>query len=140
MQEADDLRKKLAVLEKQAANLKKFENHQLAREKNRLAALVQNLDIKEEALTHAKQNSDILTAQLNRATADTANLSDEVMAKTVQVKQYKKQNESYKAEVEEANAKLQQTQQELERTQRVLQRLQELVKTMEDDHQDQVHC
>ena len=63
--------------------------------------------------------------------ADTEHLHDEVMAKTAQVKQYKKQTDSFKAKVEEANTKLLKTQQEL-------QRCQELLKTMEIDYQDQV--
>ncbi len=103
------------------ANEKFSVEDQLARENNRLAALAQNLHIKEEELTHAKQNRDILAAELqdareklDTAIADTANLSDEVMAKTVQVKQYNKQTESYKAKVEETNAELQQTQHELQ--------------------------
>ncbi len=129
------------------ANEKFSVEDQLAREKNHLAALAQNLDSKEEELTHAKQHCDTLAAELqdayerlDTAIADTANLSDEVMAKTVQVKQYHKRTESYKAKVEEANSKLQQIQQELQRTQQELQRLQELVKIMKDDRQYQVQC
>ncbi len=102
VQEIDDLRKKVAALEEEAANFKeeaeiemgeklslkellktvtedqknkekmleilanqKFSvEDQLAREKNRLAALAQNLHIKEEELTHAKQNSDRLAVEL----------------------------------------------------------------------------
>ncbi len=52
--------------------------------------------------------------RLDTAIADTANLSDEVMAKTVQVKQYNKQTESYRTKVEETNSELQRTQQETE--------------------------
>ncbi len=70
--------------------------------------------------------------RLDTAISNTANLHDEVMAKTVQVKQYKKQIDSCRGKVEEANIKLL-------KTQRELQRCQELITTMEDDHQDQVH-
>ncbi len=107
------------------ANEKFSVEDQLAHEKNRLAALAQNLDIKEEELTHAKRNRDRLAAELqdayerlDTAIADTANLSDEVMAKTAQVKQYNKQTESYKAKVEETNSELQQTQHELQQRHR----------------------
>ncbi len=70
--------------------------------------------------------------RLEVSLADSAKLHDEVMAKTAQVKQYKKQTDSFKAKVEEANTKLLKTQQELQR------RL-ELIKTMEEDNQYQVN-
>ncbi len=69
--------------------------------------------------------------RLDTAISNTANLHDEVMAKTAQVKQYKKQTDSFKANVEEANIKLL-------KTQRELQRHQELIKTIEEDIQYQV--
>ncbi len=43
-------------------------------------------------------------------------------------------------ELQRTQQELQRAQQELQQTQQELQRLQELVKTMEDDHQYQVHC
>ena len=51
--------------------------------------------------------------RLETAIADIDNLHNEVLAKTVQVKQYNKQTESFKAKVEEANTKLEQKEQEL---------------------------
>ncbi len=69
--------------------------------------------------------------RLDTAIANTANLHDEVMAKTAQVKQYKKQADSFRANVEKANTKLL-------KTQRELQRHRELIKTIEEDIQYQV--
>ena len=44
--------------------------------------------------------------QLETIIADISQFSDEVLAKTQQVKQYKKQTDSYKARLEETNARL----------------------------------
>ena len=52
--------------------------------------------------------------QLETTIADTSRLSDEVLAKTQQVRQYKKQTDSYKAKLEETAARLQETQRELQ--------------------------
>ena len=52
--------------------------------------------------------------QLDETIADTSRLSDEVLAKTQQVRQYKKQTDSYKAKLEETAARLQEAQRELQ--------------------------
>ena len=111
---------------------------QLTHERNHTAALAQDLAAKEQELSHTKQSGNRIAEELQDARqrlevslADSAKLHDEVMAKTAQVKQYKKQTDSFKAKVEEANTKLLKTQQEL-------QRCQELIKTMEEDNQYQV--
>ena len=52
--------------------------------------------------------------RLDTTIADTARLSDEVLAKTQQVRQYKKQTDSYKAKLEETAARLQEAQRELQ--------------------------
>ncbi len=111
---------------------------QLTHERNHTAALAQDLAAKEQELSHTKQNCDRTATELQDARQElevsltnTERLYDEVMAKTAQVKQYKKQTDSFKAKVEEANTKLLKTQQEL-------QRCQELIKTMEEDNQYQV--
>ena len=71
--------------------------------------------------------------RLETSLLDTARLHDEVLAKTAQVKQYKKQTDSFKLKVEEANERL-------VKTQRELQRCQTLMRTKEKDMQDQVFC
>ena len=52
--------------------------------------------------------------QLETTITDTSRLSDEVLAKTQQVRQYKKQTDSYKAKLEETAARLQEAQRELQ--------------------------
>ena len=52
--------------------------------------------------------------RLEKNIADTAKLHDEVLAKTQQVKQYKKQADGYKARLEQNKAELQQNRAELE--------------------------
>ena len=90
--------------------------------------------------------------QLETAIKDTGTLSDEVLAKTQQVKQYKKQTDGYKARLEETTVKLEETtirlqeatarQQDttarLQEAQRELQHFQEQINRMEEDHQHQV--
>ena len=134
-QDRDSKLKKLEIL----ANKKVSVDDQLTRERNHSAALAQDLAAKEQELSHTKQNGNRKAEELQDARqglevslADSAKLRDEVMAKTAQVKQYKKQTDSFKAKVEEANTKLLKTQQELQR------RL-ELIKTMEEDNQYQVN-
>ncbi len=75
----------------------------------------------ERQVTKAKETSSRLSVELQKAhekletaIADTVNLHNEVLAKTVQVKQYNKQTESFKAKVEEANTKLDQAQQNVQ--------------------------
>ncbi len=98
-------------------------------------ALAQDIAAKEQELSHTKQNCDRIATELQDARqtlevslADTERLHDEVIAKTAEVKQYKKQTDSFR---EEANTKLLKTQQEL-------QHCQEVIKTMEEDNQYQV--
>ncbi len=110
---------------------KEHVDDQLTREKNHSAALAQDLAAKEQELSCTKQNGNRIATELQDARQRLDVSLDEVMAKTAQVKQYKKQTDSFKAKVEEANTKLL-------KTQRELQRCQELIKTMEDDNQDQV--
>ncbi len=90
-------------------------------------------DIAQAKATSGRMGVELQTSRerLEIAIADIASLHDEVMAKTAQVKQYKKQTDSFKAKVEEANTKLL-------KTQRELQRCQELIITMEEDNQYQV--
>ena len=133
-QDRDSKLKKLEIL----ANEKVSVDDQLTHERNHTAALAQDLAAKEQELSHTKQKHDRIAIELQDARqrlevslADTEHLHDEVMAKTAQVKQYKKQTDSFKAKVEDAHTKLLNTQQEL-------QRCQELLKTMEIDYQDQV--
>ena len=69
--------------------------------------------------------------QLETTIVDTARLTDEVLAKTQQVKQHKKQTDCYKARLEETSARL-------EQSQRKLQHFQDQNKKIEEDHQNQV--
>ncbi len=134
-QDRDSKLKRLEIL----ANEKAFVDDQLTHERNHGAALAQDLAAKEQELSHTKQNGDRIATELQYvhqrlevSLADSANLHDEVMAKTAQVKQYKKQTDSFKAKGEEANTTLLKTQQELHHCQ-------DLINTMEIDHQDQVY-
>ncbi len=109
--------------------LKKKQLEIMANEK----AAISN-EIAQAKTTSGRMGVELQAAQerLEVAIADGAGLHDEVMAKTAQVKQYKKQTDSFKAKVEEANTKLLKTQQEL-------QRCKELIKTMEEDNQYHVN-
>ena len=97
-----------------------------------------NAELNQE-LYKTKANSDRIANELRdchqrleTSLADTARLHDEVLAKTAQVKQYKKQTDSFKLKVEESNDRLVKTQKELERCQAFM-------RTMEEDQQDQVY-
>ena len=131
-QDRDSKQEKLEVL----ANEKSLVDDQLTDERNHTAALAQDLVAKEQELSHTKQTGNRIAEELQDARqvslADTAKLHDEIMTKTGQVKQYKKQTDSFKAKVEEANTNLLRTQQEL-------QRCQEVIDTMEKYYQDQVY-
>ena len=96
--------------------------------------------------------------QLDASIADTARLHDEVLAKTAQVLQYKKQIDSYTVKLEEAQNDIAQTQQswesledqykarlgdlnsKLQHKHLELRQCQEQLKTMEDDKEYEVGC
>ena len=116
----------------------KLKEKQLEIVANEKAAISNDIAAWKNEIAQAKATSGRMGVELQAARerleiaiADTARLHDEVMAKTAQVKQYKKQTDSFKAKVEEANTKLLKTQQELQRRHK-------LIKTMEEDNQDQV--
>ena len=95
-------------------NLSQKNKHQL----EIMAAQKSNID---NELSHTKANNAALAMevqegrqQLEATIADTSRLSDEVLAKTQQVRQYKKQTDSYKAKLEETAARLQEAQRELQ--------------------------
>ncbi len=122
-QDRDSKLKYLEIL----ANEKAFVDNQLTHERKHTAALAQNLVAKEQELSHTKQTGNRIATELQDARqrldvslADTECLHDEIMAKTAQVKQYKKQTDSFKARVEEANTKLLKTHQELQHCQQVI--------------------
>ncbi len=131
----------MAQMEHLRTESMKFQRQQQTAEatyERREAELVEDLVAIKQELSHTKQNCSRTATELQDARqrlkvslADTECLHDEVMSKTAQVKQYKKQTDSFKAKMEEANTKLLKTQQEL-------QRCQELINTMEMDSQDQV--
>ena len=116
----------------------KLKEKQLEIAANEKAAISNEIATRKNEIAQAKTTSGRMGVELQAARerlevaiADTARLHDEVMAKTAQVKQYKKQTDSFKAKVEEANTKLLKTQRELQRSQ-------ELIITMEEDNQYQV--
>ena len=89
-------------------------------------------------LSHTKANYAALAMEvqegrqrLDSTIADSSRLSDEVLAKTQQVRQYKKQTDSYKAQLEETTARLQEALREL-------QNFQEQNTRLEEDYQNQV--
>ena len=123
-------------------------DQQLGHEKTNTTALTLELDERkrqldimatqkehiDNELSRTKANSAALAMevqegrqQLETTIADTSRLSDEVLAKTQQVRQYNKQTDSYKAKLEETAARLQEAQREL-------QNFQEQNTRMEEDH------
>ncbi len=111
----------------------KLQENQLEIAGNEKAAMSNEIAAMKNEIAQANATGGRMGAEAarERLAIAIANLHEEVMAKTAQVKQYKKQTDSFKAKVEEANTKLLKTQWEL-------QRCQELILTMEEDNQDQV--
>ena len=94
------------------------ENHQVVKRFDAIQLeLVNHKDLLEHTRVQQKETQVQLHKshqRLEKNIADTAKLHDEVLAKTQQVKQYKKQADGYKAQLEQNKAELQQNRAELE--------------------------
>ena len=150
-EQLDKVNAEFKLKEKQLETMAKEKaviDQQLGHEKTNTTALTLELDERkrqlesmatqkediDNELSRTKANSAALAMevqkgrqQLETTIADTSRLSDEVLAKTQQVRQYNKQTDSYKAKLEETAARLQEAQREL-------QKFQEQNTRMEEDH------
>ena len=76
--------------------------------------------------------------ELEVAIADTARLSDEVLSKTQQVKQYKKQAETSKAQADVFKAQLQEERMKIQELEQNLRYLQETLHNQNEEHKEEV--
>ena len=130
----DDIKKKEKLHEITASEKRDTEErlqkitHEFKQERDKLLTQVHKVDVQRQ------RNHD----ELEVAIADTARLSDEVLSKTQQVKQYKKQADGYKAQADGFKAQLQEERMKIQELEQKLRYLQETLHNQDEEHKEEV--
>ena len=131
----DNIKKKeklheITALEKREIEekVRKF-TQEFKQERDKLLTQMHKVDVQRQ------RNHD----ELEVAIADTARLSDEVLSKTQQVKQYKKQADGYKVQADGFKTQLQEERMKIQELEQRLHYLQESLHNQNEEHKEEVY-